>query len=82
MSPSRPWIRKAAAALLAGVLAVAGIAAPAQTKTLRFVPQADLKIIDPLFTTNYVARNFGYMVYDTLFAYNAAGVVKPQMVDK
>lgn len=53
-----------------------------QPKTLRFVPQADLKILDPVFTTNYQTRNFGYMVYDTLFAQDARGVPKPQMVDQ
>jgi len=51
-------------------------------KTLRFVPHADLKILDPTFTTAYISRNFGYMVYDTLFAQDAKGQPKPQMVDK
>ena len=35
-------------------------------KTLRFVPHSDLKILDPIWTTAYVVRNHGYMVYDTL----------------
>ena len=65
-------------ASLAGVAPVAG----AQTKTLRFVAHADVKILDPTFTTAYISRNFGYMVYDTLFAQDAAGVPKPQMVEK
>src|SRR3546814_281611 len=55
--------------------------ANAQSKeTLRFVPQSDLKVLDPLYTTNYVTRNFGYMVYDTLFEREAKGVQKPKMV--
>src|SRR6185312_14598315 len=29
----------------------------------------------------YISRNFGYMVYDTLFAQDASGTPKPQMVD-
>ena len=29
---------------------------------------SDLKIVDPIFTTAYITRNHGYMVYDTLFA--------------
>ena len=36
-------------------------------QTLRFVPQADLKIVDPIWTTAYITRNHGYLVYDTLF---------------
>ena len=29
---------------------------------------SDLKIVDPIWTTAYISRNYGYMVYDTLFA--------------
>ena len=42
---------------------------------------SDLKIVDPIWTTAYMSRNYGYMVYDTLFAMNSKGEVKPQMVD-
>ena len=72
----------ATAALLSTLLLGAASPAIAQTKTLRFVPHADVKILDPSFTTAYITRNFGYMVYDTLFAQDAKGVPKPQMVDK
>lgn len=51
-----------------------------QTKTLRLVPYADLKVLDPFFTTAYITRNFGFMVYDTLFAPDAKGVPQPEMV--
>ena len=72
------------AALLAGSLVMAVSPAAAQTatagKTLRYVPNGDLKILDPLFTTAYITRNFGYMVYDTLYAQDAKGQPKPQMV--
>ena len=37
-------------------------------KVLRIVPHADLKNLDPIWTTAYITRNHGYMVYDTLFA--------------
>lgn len=57
--------------------------APAQAETvLRFIPQADLRILDPITTTAYITRNHGYMVYDTLFAMDAKFQVQPQMVDK
>ncbi|KAB2849399.1 MAG: ABC transporter substrate-binding protein [Hyphomicrobiaceae bacterium] len=70
--------------LAASALAVAfaaGGAAHAQ-KTLRVVMHSDLKILDPVWTTAYIVRNHGYMVYDTLFAQDEKGEVKPQMVDK
>ena len=78
---NRPLLTISAALLTAALLGAAPDAR-AQTKTLRFVAHADLKILDPSFTTAYITRNFGYMVYDTLFAQDAKGVPKPQMVDK
>ncbi len=48
---------------------------------LRFVPHADLSIIDPHWTGVYITRNYGYMVYDTLFALDSAYHPQPQMVE-
>src|SRR5687767_4157570 len=67
--------------------AAAAVAAPyvhAQKKggTLKFVPHADLKILDPVWTTAYITRNHGYMIYDMLFAPDANIRMQPQMVDK
>jgi peptide/nickel transport system substrate-binding protein len=39
----------------------------AGSNTLRMVPHADLAIVDPYFSGVYITRNFGYLVYDTLF---------------
>ena len=50
--------------------------------TLRFVPHADLRVLDVTRYTGYITnRTNGYLVYDTLFSLDAAGQVKPQMVD-
>jgi peptide/nickel transport system substrate-binding protein len=54
--------------------------APAD-KTLRFIAQSDLRVLDPIWTTAYVTRNHGYMVFDTLFAIDAEFAPHPQMVD-
>src|SRR5258706_3683630 len=64
--------------------AVAGLCtgALAQQKVLKFIPQADLRILDPIATTAYITRNHGYMVYDTLFAIDDKFQVKEQMVGK
>src|SRR5262249_34449299 len=56
--------------------------APKKGGTLRFVPIGDLKILDPIWTTAYITRDHGYMVYDTLFANDANLQPRPQMVDK
>jgi len=65
----------------AAVLALWPGPAAAQS-TLRVVMHSDLKILDPIWTTAYIVRNHGYMIYDTLFAMDAKGEVRPQMVDK
>ncbi|WP_244491594.1 ABC transporter substrate-binding protein [Bosea sp. Root381] len=72
---SRWTIVAAAAALLAG-----SSLAQAQT-TLKVVMHSDVKIVDPIWTTAYIVRNHGYMIYDTLFALDGKGEIKPQMVD-
>mgnify|MGYP001822344645 FL=1 len=63
----------------AAALAVTVAAAKAET-VLKFVPHSDLKIVDPIWTTAYISRNHGYMIYDTLFALDVDGHVQPQMV--
>ena len=78
MSASR--LRSAAVALgVAAGLALASGPALAE-KVLRIVPHADLKNIDPIWTTAYITRNHGYMVYDTLFASDENLEIQPQMV--
>ena len=67
-----------AAASVAGLLG----AAPAGAQTLKVVMHSDVKILDPIWTTAYIQRNHGYMVWDTLFAMDEKFEVKPQMVDK
>ncbi len=66
---------------LAAVVAVHGAPAAAAESTLRVVMHSDLKIVDPIWTTAYISRNYGYMVYDTLFALDEKLEVQPQMVD-
>src|SRR6476620_5307361 len=70
----------AAEAVFALLVPSIGWGQPAQ-KTLRFIPQADLRSIDPIWTTAYVTRNFGYLVFDTLFALDKDFKPQPQMVD-
>ena len=68
--------------LAACALAVPVAAAAQQPKTLRVVMHSDLKILDPIWTTAFIVRNHGYMIYDTLFALDGNLQIKPQMVDK
>ena len=68
-----------AAALAASLSLTAKAAGP---KILRCVMHSGLRITDPIITTAYIARNHGYMIYDTLFAVDDKLQVQPQMVDR
>lgn len=67
---------------LAALLAIVTLSAVAQDKVLRVVPHSNLNILDPIWTTQYMARNHGYMVYDTLFGTDEKNKIQPQMVEK
>jgi peptide/nickel transport system substrate-binding protein len=63
--------------------AAATLARPAignTTKTLKFVPQAALSSIDPVWTSAMTVRNFGMMVFETLYGRDADMNPKPQML--
>ena len=71
-----------AGALTAALLGTGGAAlAQGDAKTLRIVPHSNLAILDPIWTTAYMSRNHGYMIYDTLFGSDEKNQVKPQMVE-
>ena len=80
MKLAKKWL----AGIASSMLAIAALMLPAQAasdKTLRAVVHADLKILDPTWTTTYITNRYGYLVYDTLFAINSKFEPKPQMVD-
>ncbi|MET0682096.1 MAG: ABC transporter substrate-binding protein, partial [Casimicrobiaceae bacterium] len=79
MGLNRRGIKGALAATLAIVL-TGPMSAHAQS-VLRLVPQADLKILDTVQTTNNITSNHGYMIYDTLFSLDSKLMPKPQMVE-
>lgn len=72
-------LRLVVAALAAGL----GLAAPAapRAQTLSAVLEAEIVTLDPHFTPAYITRTFGFMVFDTLFAMDGQGRVRPQMVE-
>jgi peptide/nickel transport system substrate-binding protein len=70
----------ASGAATAVTLFAPNIARAADSKVLRFIPQADLAVLDPVWTTAYVTRNHGMMVFDTLFGQDLAYQPQPQMV--
>ncbi len=64
-----------------------GLAGPAlgqgtatAAKVLKFIPQADLAVLDPITTTAYVTRHHGYMIWDTLYGFDQDYKPQPQML--
>ena len=61
-------------------LAMPSLARAAGQNTLTFIPQSDLTVLDPIWTTAYVTRNHGLMVFDTLYGIDSTYAAQPQMV--
>ncbi|MFC4168505.1 ABC transporter substrate-binding protein [Teichococcus aestuarii] len=67
-------------------LAAAGAAPPLRAagsaaRVLRFVPQANLTALDPIWTTAAVTTNHAYNVFDTLYGLDDELRVRPQMAE-
>ena len=60
-------------------LAVPPVHAADNTRLLKFIPQADIALLDPTFAPALVTRNHAYMVYDTLYGVDDALRPRPQM---
>src|SRR5208282_5320243 len=79
----RDFLKTATAGSLvaAGGLAMPRLARAADTRVLRFVPQANLANLDPIWTTQYVVRNGSLLIWDMLMGVDDQLQPKPQMVE-
>jgi peptide/nickel transport system substrate-binding protein len=68
-------------AVVASALAAPRLSLAADTKVLRFVPQANLANLDPIWTTQYVVRNGSLLIWDMLMGVDDQLQPKPQMVE-
>ncbi|WP_160000098.1 ABC transporter substrate-binding protein [Roseomonas sp. 18066] len=77
--------RRGFLAFSASALAAPGVVRAQGTtgarSTLKFVPQSDLALLDPVFNTALVTRNHAMMVYDQLYALDGSFKVQPQLVE-
>src|SRR5579864_6823310 len=73
--------RRSFIASAAATLAMPAIARGAAANVLKFVPQADLAVLDPVWTTTYQTRDHGFLVFDTLFGVDGNFRSQPQMAD-
>ena len=70
-----------AAALAAPALAAPRIAQATSQRVLKFVPQSDLTVLDPVWTTATVTRNHAFLVFDTLYGLDTDFRPHPQMAE-
>ena len=68
-------------ALLAACVLLLGPARAAGPTTIRFVPETEPTLLDPVTSVLAVTQQHGYMIYDQLFGMDANGVPQPQMVE-
>ncbi len=68
-------------AATSAALAVPNIVQAQNRRVLKFVPDADLAIIDPVITTSYQTRDHGFMVFDSLYGQDDQYRIRPQMAE-
>jgi peptide/nickel transport system substrate-binding protein len=69
------------AATIGASLAAPSIGSAQGARVLKFIPQSDVTVLDPIWTTAYVTRNHGYLVFDTLFGLDSSFKPSPQMAE-
>ena len=75
----RQFIGRSAVTALVGGIARPSIVRSASSTTLKFVPYADLALLDPA-ASALVTRNHILMVFETLWALDASGAAQYQML--
>ena len=63
----RTFLGAGAAGVATTALPRVAVTQPASARVLKFVPQANLTLLDPIITTAAVTTNHAYMVWDGLY---------------
>ena len=71
-----------AAMAASGTPGIVRAQAPPAARTIRAVMHADLRVLDPIWTTANITAYHGAMIYDTLFGLDASYHPQPQMVSR
>ena len=74
------WRRRQALSMLV-VACFAPTLADAETKTIKFIPETEPTILDPVVSVAAVTQQHGYMIYDQLYGMDSNGVPRPQMIE-
>lgn len=75
----RSLLATATIAAMGTPLARPASAQAARARTLRFMPQAALSVLDPIFNPTTIVTTHGYCVFDTLYGADSALRPQPQM---
>lgn len=73
--------RRTLIAATAAAFASPALAQPARARTLRFMPQAALASLDPVFSPSTIITTHAYCVFDTLYGADRALRPRPQMAE-
>ena len=73
--------RRSLVTALAASLGAPRLARAQAGRVLKFIPQADLTLLDPGANGGFVTRNHAMMVFDTLYGIDSGFVSRPQMVE-
>jgi peptide/nickel transport system substrate-binding protein len=73
--------RRTLLAMAAGALAAPSLVRAENERVLRFIPYANLAVLDPVWTSAYITRNHAYVVFDTPCGQDSSFHALPQMVE-
>lgn len=73
--------RRAFLAGMTSALCMPSIARAQGASVLRFAPQSDVAILDPIMSVSYVTRNHAMLIFDTLYGADEHNRAQPQMVE-
>jgi peptide/nickel transport system substrate-binding protein len=76
---ARSAIRRRALLSMPAALAAPRIGRAQNARLLKFIPQSDLSVLDPIWSAAYVVRNHAMMVFDTLYGMDDTYRIQPQM---
>lgn len=71
--------RRTFLAAASATLAAPRISRSQDNRVRKFIPQSDVAALDPIWTTAYVTRDHGHMIFDTLFGPDGTFKASPQM---
>lgn len=66
---------------MATALSIPAVGRAQGASVLKFAPQSDVAILDPIMSVSYVTRNHAFLIFDTLYGADENNRAQPQMVE-